>query len=94
MEGNLGLELARQHMPDLILLDLHLPVMDGQEVLRRLQADGATSDIPVVVVSADATPARVADVLASGATAFLTKPLDVQRFMVVVDEALTARVAA
>ncbi len=94
MEGNLGLELARQHMPDLILLDLHLPVMDGQEVLRRLQADRATSDIPVVVVSADATPARVADVLAGGATAFLTKPLDVQRFMVVVDEALSARVAA
>jgi CheY-like chemotaxis protein len=94
MEGNLGLELARQHRPDLILLDLHLPVMDGQEVLRRLKADPATSAIPVVIVSADATRSRVEDLLASGADAFLTKPLDVKRFMAVMDDALSERVAA
>jgi CheY-like chemotaxis protein/anti-sigma regulatory factor (Ser/Thr protein kinase) len=94
MHGNLGLELARQHKPDLVLLDLHLPVMEGQEVLRRLKADEATRGIPVVVVSADATPARVSEVLAAGATAFLTKPLEVQRFMAVVDEALIQEVPA
>ena len=94
MDGSLGVELARQHRPALVLLDLHLPVIDGQEVLKRLQADEATRGIPVVVLSADATPARVAEVLDAGATAFLTKPLDVQRFMVVLDEALAEGIAA
>jgi PAS domain S-box-containing protein len=94
MEGSLGLELARQHHPDLILLDLHLPVMDGREVLRRLKEDSATSEIPVVVVSADATTASVEQLLAAGACAFITKPLDVKRFMAVVEDALSERIAA
>jgi PAS domain S-box-containing protein len=94
MDGNLGLELARQHQPDLILLDLHLPVMDGPELLRRLKAEPVTSSIPVVIVSADATPARVQEMLDAGAAAFLTKPLDLKDFMAVVDDALGARVAA
>ena len=68
MDGSLGLELARQHRPDLILLDLHLPIMDGQEVLLRLKEDPVTGELPVVVVSADATAARVETLLATGAT--------------------------
>ena len=55
MQGQLGLDLAREHLPDLILLDIHLPDLDGDEVLARLQADPATREIPVVVLSADAT---------------------------------------
>ena len=94
MEGSLGLELARQHRPDLILLDLHLPIMDGQEVLLRLKEDPVTGELPVVVVSADATAARVETLLATGATAFLTKPLDVKRFMAIVDDALGEKVPA
>jgi CheY-like chemotaxis protein/nitrogen-specific signal transduction histidine kinase len=94
MDGSLGLELARQHRPDLILLDLHLPIMEGQEVLARLKADESTSDIPVVVVSADATAARVEDLLAAGATAFLTKPIEVKRFMAVIEDTLGVKVAA
>jgi PAS domain S-box-containing protein len=94
MEGSLGLELARQHHPDLILLDLHLPVMDGREVLRRLKEDPATSEIPVVVVSADATTSSVEQLLGAGAAAFITKPLDVKRFMAVVEDALRERIAA
>jgi CheY-like chemotaxis protein len=94
MDGSLGLELARQHRPDLILLDLHLPIMEGQEVLARLKEQESTSGIPVVVVSADATASRVEALLDAGADAFLTKPLEVKRFMAVVDDALGAKVAA
>ena len=57
--GGLALELARRHRPDVILLDLHLPDMSGIDVLGRLRADPVTTEIPVVVVSADATPDRI-----------------------------------
>jgi CheY-like chemotaxis protein/anti-sigma regulatory factor (Ser/Thr protein kinase) len=94
MEGKLGLELARQHHPDLILLDLHLPGIDGEAVLEQLKADPGLREIPVIVVSADATSSRVERVLASGAQAFLTKPLNVRRFLEVVNETMSPPVAA
>jgi CheY-like chemotaxis protein len=88
MDGPLGVELAQQHEPALILLDLHLPGMDGEEVLKKLKGDERTARIPVVVVSADATNSRVERLLAGGAEAFLTKPLQVTRFMSLVDATL------
>ena len=88
MQGSLGLELAAQHRPDLILLDLHLPDMMGDEVLRRLQATPATCDIPVVMVSADATTGQMERLLATGASDYLTKPLDVKQFMGVLNKNL------
>ncbi|MGH2653452.1 MAG: hybrid sensor histidine kinase/response regulator [Actinomycetota bacterium] len=87
MRGGLGLELARLHRPDLILLDVHLPDMPGEEVLRRLREDPATRHVPVVVISADAMPERVQRLLAGGARAYLTKPLDVRRLLKLVAEA-------
>ncbi len=87
MQGNLGLELARRHLPDLILLDLHLPDVSGEELLARLKDDPATKAIPVVVVSADATPGQIQRLRSAGAAEYLTKPLDVQRLMEVVTEA-------
>ena len=78
MQGRLGLELAVEHKPALVLLDLHLPDIGGDEVLRRLRDDPATSAIPVVVVSADATPGQIQRLLAEGARSYLTKPLDVR----------------
>ncbi|MGH2765550.1 MAG: PAS domain S-box protein, partial [Actinomycetota bacterium] len=86
MRGGLGLELAREHRPDLILLDIHLPDMPGEEVLRRLRQDPQTRDTPVVVISADAMPERVPRLLAAGARAYLTKPLDVRRLLTLVAE--------
>ncbi|WP_182482606.1 PAS domain S-box protein [Calidithermus roseus] len=80
MQGRLGLELARSLKPDLVLLDLHLPDIAGQEVLSRLKADPQVLGIPVVVVSADASPQQVQGVLARGAVDFLAKPLDIERF--------------
>ncbi len=80
MQGRLGLDLARKHRPDLILLDLHLPDLPGWDVLAALQADEATSSIPVVIVSADATPRQIEKLMKAGARAYLTKPLEVDRF--------------
>jgi PAS domain S-box-containing protein len=92
MQGRLGLDLARQHRPDLILLDLHLPDMSGEEVLHQLREDPRTDDIAVVVISADATPGQVSRLIAAGALTYLTKPLDVRRFLEVIDETLRERV--
>ena len=88
--GNLGLELAQVHLPDVILLDLHLPDMDGQEVLARLRGDATTADIPVIVVSADATPRRLAALIEAGAFAFVTKPMSIRDLLATVDDAIAS----
>jgi signal transduction histidine kinase/CheY-like chemotaxis protein len=75
MYGKLGIELARQHHPDLILLDAHLPDLGGDEVIKRLRGDSATRDIPVIAVSADATGESRARMTALGAANYLTKPI-------------------
>jgi signal transduction histidine kinase/DNA-binding NarL/FixJ family response regulator len=73
--GTAGLEIAAQEIPDLILLDLHLPGLHGDEVLRRLQSDPVTAGIPVAILSAEASPAIIRHMRASGVIAYLTKPL-------------------
>jgi PAS domain S-box-containing protein len=86
MRPVLGIELAREHRPDLVLLDLHLPDMPGEEVLGRLRADDRTAAIPVVVLSADARPSLITRLLEAGARAFLTKPLDVVELLELLDQ--------
>jgi len=71
-----GLQLAREQRPDLVLLDIQLPGMDGYEVLRRLRADDGTRGIPVIAVSANAMPADIERGLAAGFDDYLTKPID------------------
>jgi PAS domain S-box-containing protein len=90
MQGSLGLDLARQHSPDLVLLDVHLPDMTGEEALRRLRADPDISSIPVVVVTADAHRSTSERLMNEGADAFLTKPIDVAKLIEVVDELIEA----
>jgi PAS domain S-box-containing protein len=85
MYGSLGLELAREHRPDLVLLDLHLPDMPGADLLQQLRAAHDTAEVPVVVVSADATPDQIRLLHASGAMAYLTKPIDVHELVRVVE---------
>ena len=88
MQGRQGLDLARAHSPDLILLDVHLPDMSGDEVLRRLRVDPATRLIPVVVLSADATAQQKERLTVAGAQVYLTKPLDLGQFRHTVDTVL------
>jgi two-component system sensor histidine kinase/response regulator len=88
MQGRLGLDLACQHLPDLILLDLHLPDLPGQKVLASLQANELTRDIPVVVISADATAHQIQRLMAAGARNYLTKPIDIAEFFRVIDETM------
>ncbi len=90
LQGQLGVEFAREHAPDLILLDLHLPDIPGAEVLRRIRADERTAAIPVVVISADATRDSLEKLRAAGADAYLTKPLDIDEFMETVQRYLPA----
>jgi signal transduction histidine kinase/ActR/RegA family two-component response regulator len=90
MQGSQALELARAHRPGLVLLDLHLPDIPGEEVLARLRQDPQTRAIPVIVLSADATPARVERLLAEQVRAYLTKPLDVAQLLRTFDEVFAA----
>jgi len=94
MQGRLGIDLARQHRPDLILLDLHLPDMNGREVLRRLRENPQTDGIPVVILSADANPSQVDRLLLAGATRYLTKPIVVKEFLATLDEILRSQIIA
>ena len=86
LQGSLGLELARSAQPDLILLDVNLPDISGSEVLRALKSDEATAGIPVVMLSADATPSQISLLLEAGARAYLTKPIDVREFYRTLDD--------
>jgi len=90
MQGRLGLSLAREHRPDLVLLDLHLPDLSGEEVLREIKNDPALGRTPVIVLSADATPGHIRRLVAAGARAYLTKPLDVQQLLAHIDAVLAA----
>jgi PAS domain S-box-containing protein len=81
IQGHLGVELATLHGPDLILLDLHLPDVEGEDVLRQLRSDARTKAIPVVVLSADATPAQRDRLMALGACSYVTKPIEIDAFL-------------
>ena len=86
--GQQGLELAREHHPNLILLDLHLPDTTGEDVLHDLRAGEGTKTTPVVMVSADATAIRRSQAYTSGANDFLTKPFNVGQFLRILDQYL------
>ncbi len=88
MQGGLACELAREHRPDLIILDLHLPDLNGDEVLHRLREDPRTAAIPVVIYSADATDRQVSRLIDAGAIAFVTKPARVTEFLELIDGVL------
>ena len=92
LQGGLGIDLAREHMPDLILVDLHLPDMHGTEVLDRLGEDPVTAAIPVAVVGSDAAAHEVRQLLGRGVVGFLTKPFDVRALLSLVDAVRSARV--
>jgi signal transduction histidine kinase/CheY-like chemotaxis protein len=83
--GSEGLARVRAHKPDLLLLDLHLPDMSGEGVLQALRDEPALRDMPFAILSADALPATVERLRASGAADYLTKPLEVPRLFALLD---------
>ena len=87
--GHEGLAAARSQRPDVIFLDMHLPDMSGDDVLRELQSDAALRAIPVIVLTADATTGRT-DRLRAGATLYLTKPFEIDKVLGALDRVLTA----
>jgi PAS domain S-box-containing protein len=91
IQGRMGLELAREQRPNLILLDLHLPDAEPGEILRELKADVRTEAIPVVILSSDSSPRRGAEMRSLGAAEYLQKPLDIERFIEVVSGLLGDR---
>jgi len=84
-DGLSGVRLAAELRPDLVLLDMQLPDIDGHEVLRRLRAERSTARIPVIALSANAMPEDIARALRAGMSDYWTKPLDFRAFMTSLD---------
>jgi PAS domain S-box-containing protein len=87
-DGESGLSMVREHRPDLVLLDLHLPKRSGEEVLAEIRLDQAIAATPVVIVTADLTPGIERRLTEAGATDFMGKPVDIARLLHVVDREL------
>ena len=83
-----GLRLARERLPQLILMDIHLPGMNGIEALKALRAEAATATIPVIAITASVMQQSVREVMAAGFDALIEKPIDVRGFLDTVRRAL------
>jgi signal transduction histidine kinase/CheY-like chemotaxis protein len=93
-DGDVGLEYARAYLPELILMDINLPGISGIEAMKALRADPATARIPIIALSANAVPRDIEKAIEAGFSGYLTKPINVARFMAVLDDALAAAQAA
>jgi signal transduction histidine kinase/CheY-like chemotaxis protein len=89
--GLAGIQAATRDRPDVILLDLHLPDMHGEQVLNKLKSEPATTAIPVVVLSADASHSVIRRLLAGGALAYLTKPVELAELARLLDNFAAAQ---
>ena len=86
-----ALEVVERERPALILMDIHLPGIDGIEALRRLRADAGTRDIPVLAVTASAMTHDRQKILAAGFDGYQTKPINLREFLAAVDAAVGGR---
>src|SRR5215475_2890860 len=90
-DGAAGIAMAAAEPPDLILMDLNLPEIDGWEATRRLKADPATRDIPVIALSAHALVGEREKALAAGCDDFDTKPIEFDRLLAKIEQALARK---
>jgi signal transduction histidine kinase/ActR/RegA family two-component response regulator len=89
-DGEIGLEYARAYLPTLILMDIDLPGISGIDAMNALKADPATAHIPIIALSANAVPRDIDKAIEAGFSDYLTKPINVARFMTVLDGALAS----
>ncbi len=87
-DGNLGIQQARTHRPEVILMDINLPGISGIEALKILREDPATAHIPIIALSANAMPRDIEKGLSAGFFRYLTKPININEFMNTLDFAL------
>ena len=88
--GREALAAVRRDRPDVILMDLDMPVMDGHTAIRSLKNDPRTFRIPIIVISANTSPEDVAEAMASGCQAFEAKPVVLRRLLDRIEETLAA----
>ncbi len=84
-DGATGLHMLQQELFDLVLLDLNLPDIYGDELLSRAKNDPVTSHVPIIITSADASPRLIKRLMTGGAAAYITKPVDVGQLLATVD---------
>ena len=89
-DGGQALEVAESHSPDLVLLDLNMPVLDGFQVLRRLKSGSGTKDIPVIMLSAHGQEKEVVTGLEFGAVDYVTKPFSFAELIARVNRSLAS----
>ncbi|RSZ56793.1 response regulator [Massilia atriviolacea] len=87
-DGHIGIELAKAHLPDVILMDLNLPCVSGTDALKELRSDPRTAHIPIIALTASAMPRDVERGLASGFSRYLTKPINIDEFNEAIDSTL------
>ena len=83
-----GVEIAVERRPNLVVMDINLPGMDGFEALELMKGTAETNNIPVIALSADAMPHQVEKGLKTGFVAYLTKPLDIPEFLTMLQDLL------
>lgn len=88
VDGAVGVEMAKKEKPDLILMDISLPVMDGWEATRQIKGDAATAPIPIIALTAHAMVSDRDKALAAGCNDFDTKPVELPRLMGKIDALL------
>lgn len=90
-DGAAGVSMARADSPDLILMDMSLPVMDGWEATRQIKAAPETKDIPVIALTAHAMAGDEEKALAAGCNDYETKPVDLPRLLVKIEVLLQSK---
>ena len=83
-----GIKVAQENLPDLILMDIHLPGMDGLEAFQRLQGISETEGIPVIALTADAMTIDIKKAIDIGFHSYITKPIDVGKFITTIDSVI------
>ena len=89
--GEAGVKLAKERKPDLVLMDIQLPGINGIEAFRQLRAETATAKIPVVALTASVTPTDRSQITAAGFDAFISKPISLKEFVETVKRLIEGR---